>query len=223
MIGKKSDSGRDRGLGLMALVFAGAISASSADNGNEHGRNQLVGSWELNVDRSPLPPVKSMFTYISDGTLVETGSLATRGPSHGAWEQLTKHQYAVTHVFFRFDPTGTFLGTQRINETVDMAEDGESYSSVAISYLYDTAGNLVVGGLRATITATRIHVEPTRPVDRKDGISFAQAIAGERSRQPESDSVLTAGPGSRYRPSTGPAASIRTRPRTGTSTLLPYP
>ena len=160
MIGKKTILGVIALLALTALVFAGAISASSKDGGNEHGRNQLVGSWELNVDRSPLPPIKSMLTCTSDGTVVETGSLATRGPSHGAWEQLTKHQYAVTHVFFRFDATGTFLGTQRINETVDMAEDGESYSSVAISYLYDTAGNLVVGGLRATITATRIHVEP---------------------------------------------------------------
>ena len=160
MIGKKTILGVIALLALTALVFAGAISASSADDGNEHGPNQLVGSWELNVDRSPLPPVKSMFTYISGGTLVETGSLSTRGPSHGAWEHLKARQYAVTHVFFRFDPTGTFIGTQRINETLDLAEDGESYTAVAISYLYDTAGNLVVGGLRATVTATRIHVEP---------------------------------------------------------------
>lgn len=159
MIGKKTILGVIALLALTALVFAGAISASSADDGNGQGPNQLVGSWELNVDRSPLPPIKSMFTYISDGTLVETGSLATRGPSHGAWEQLKNRQYAVTHIFFRFDPTGTYLGTQKINETLDLAKDGESYTSVAISYLYDTSGNLVVGGLRATITATRIHVE----------------------------------------------------------------
>ena len=37
--------------------------------------------------------------------------------------------------------------------------------AVAISNLFDTSGNLVVGGLRATITATRIHVEriPDQP------------------------------------------------------------
>ena len=145
-------------LAVAAMIAAGAISASSGEGGAQ-GANALVGSWELNVDRSPLPPIKSMFTYISDGTLVETGSLATRGPSHGAWEQLKNRQYAVTHIFFRFDPTGTYLGTQKINETLDLAKDGESYTSVAISYLYDTSGNLVVGGLRATITATRIHVE----------------------------------------------------------------
>jgi hypothetical protein len=43
---------------------------------------------------------------------------------------------------------------------VELAQDGESFTAVAISNLFDTNGNLVAGGLRATITATRIHVEP---------------------------------------------------------------
>ncbi len=62
-------------------------------------------------------------------------------------------------------PRGTYLGTQRINETVRLAPDGESYTAVAISNLFDTNGTLVVGGLRATITATRIDVEriPDQP------------------------------------------------------------
>ena len=125
-----------------------------------------MGSWELNVDRGPaLPPVKALTTYTRGGSVVGTANAVTRGPSHGAWEHVKGRLYADTHIFFRFDPTGAYLGTQRINETVQLARDGQSYTAVAISNLFDTNGNLVVGGLRATITATRIHVEriPDQP------------------------------------------------------------
>lgn len=165
-MGKKSVIGVIALLALTAMVAVGAISASSGDDGREQGANQIVGSWELTVDRGPqLPQVKGMNTYTRGHSIVGTGNLVTRGPSHGAWEHVRGRLYADTHIFFRFDPTGAYLGTQRINETVRLARDGESYTAVAISNLYDPTGRLVVGGLRATITATRIHVEriPDQP------------------------------------------------------------
>lgn len=151
---------------LAAVVAAGAISASTGGAGREQNASQLVGSWELSVDRGPvLPPVKAMATFTRDGSLVNTANLATRGPAHGTWEHVKARLYASSHIFFRFDATGAYLGTQRINETVRLAPDGESYTAVAISNLFDPDGILVVGGLRATITATRIHVEriPEQP------------------------------------------------------------
>jgi hypothetical protein len=109
--------------------------------------------------------VKGLTTYTRGHSLIGTGNLLTRGPSHGAWEYLGGRLYADTQVFFRFDPAGAFLGTQRINENVRLAPDGDSYTAVAISNLFDTNGNLVVGGLRATVTATRIHIDriPDQP------------------------------------------------------------
>ena len=166
MIGKRSVVGVIVLLALAAMVAAGAISASSGDDDGGHGANQLIGSWELTVDRGPvLPPVKALTTYTRGHSSVGTANLLTRGPSHGTWERVRGRLYADTHTFFRFDSTGTYLGTQSINQAIRLAPDGESYTSVAISYLYDTNGNLVVGGLRANITATRIHVEriPDQP------------------------------------------------------------
>jgi hypothetical protein len=166
MIGKKSVVSAIALLALTTMVAAGAISASSGDDDRGQGASRIVGSWELNVDRGPvLPPVKALTTYTRGGSVVGTANAVTRGPSHGAWEHVKGRLYADTHIFFRFDPTGAYLGTQRINETVQLARDGQSYTAVAISNLFDTNGNLVVGGLRATITATRIHVEriPDQP------------------------------------------------------------
>ena len=153
-------------IAVAAMVAAGAIYASSGDDGRSQGANPIIGSWEVTVDRGPqLPPVKGLTTFTRGHSLIGTGNTLVRGPSHGAWEHVSGRLYADTQVFFRFDPTGTFLGTQRINENVRLAPDGDSFTTVSISNLFDPNGNLVVGGLRATVTATRIHIDriPDQP------------------------------------------------------------
>ena len=153
-------------IAVAAMVAAGAIYASSGDDGRSQGANPIIGSWEVTVDRGPqLPPVKGLTTFTRGHSLIGTGNTLVRGPSHGAWEHVSGRLYADTHVFFRFDPTGTFLGTQRINENVRLAPDGDSFTTVSISNLFDPNGNLVVGGLRATVTGTRIHIDriPDQP------------------------------------------------------------
>jgi len=141
-------------IAVTALATTGAISATAADD--DSSANELVGSWQLTVNRGPqLPPVKGLTTYTQGHSLIGTANVVVRGPAHGVSGRL----YADTHIFFRFDPTGTFLGTQKIRETVQLAHDGDSYAAVAISDQFDPNGNLVASGLRATITATRIKVE----------------------------------------------------------------
>lgn len=145
-------------IAVTALATTGAISATAADD--DSSANELVGSWQLTVNRGPqLPPVKGLTTYTQGHSLIGTANVVVRGPAHGTWERVSGRLYADTHIFFRFDPTGTFLGTQKIRETVQLAQDGDSYKAVAISDQFDSNGNLVASGLRATITATRIKVE----------------------------------------------------------------
>jgi hypothetical protein len=145
-------------IAVAALATTGAISATAADD--DSSANELVGSWQLTVNRGPqLPPVKGLTTYTQGHSLIGTANVVVRGPAHGTWERVSGRLYADTHIFFRFDPTGTFLGTQKIRETVQLAQDGDSYKAVAISDQFDPNGTLIASGLRATITATRIKVE----------------------------------------------------------------
>jgi hypothetical protein len=145
-------------IAVAALTTTGAISASAADD--DSSANELVGSWQLNVNRGPvLPPVRGLTTYTRGGSLIGTANTVVRGPAHGTWEHVSGRLYADTHIFFRFDASGTSIGTQKIKENVQLSQDGDSYTAVAISDLFDPNGNLVTGGLRATITATRIKVE----------------------------------------------------------------
>jgi hypothetical protein len=153
-------------LGLIALTAMIATGAISASAGKQSTGNQLVGSWAVTVDRSPLPPLQSLQTYTGGRSLVETAStVGIRGPGHGTWQHTGGLTYAVTHWFFRFDPMGAYIGTQQINSTLRLAPDGVSFTGVAISTLRDPAGNVVLVGLRATVAGKRIDVEriPDQP------------------------------------------------------------
>jgi hypothetical protein len=150
-------------IALTAMIATGAISASA---GKQSSGNQLAGSWAVSVDRPPLPPLQSLQTFTGAGSVVETANtVGVRGPGHGTWQHTGGRTYATTHWFFRFDPTGAYIGTQQINHNLELAPDGESFTGVAISTLRDPAGNVVASGLRATISAERIDVEriPDQP------------------------------------------------------------
>jgi hypothetical protein len=144
----------------VGVIAAGAVSAARADD--EPRSRALVGTWDVTLQLPGAPPARVLATYNDDGTTVESAaaSPATRGSSHGAWERIGRDLFSVTRIFFRFNPqTGAFLGTTKVNASVRVASDGESFEAVSISELRDPAGALIVGGLRGTATAMRVHVE----------------------------------------------------------------
>lgn len=96
--------------------------------------------------------------------MVETGnSGAARSAAHGAWQRVGAHTYAVTMVFFRYDPAnGAYLGTVKLRRQIELAPDGQSFTGVSVGELRDPAGNLLPGSntRRDTEVGQRINVEP---------------------------------------------------------------
>jgi hypothetical protein len=129
--------------------------------------NTVEGSWRITVTRLNPPPggpatFESLMTFAGGGGLVETSSTGTtrRGPAHGVWERVAGRTYATTMVLFRFDPaTGAYLGTQRVDRTMQLSEDGQSFEAVSLGTQFDPLGSVVLGGLRATETGQRIQLE----------------------------------------------------------------
>ena len=114
-----------------AMLAAGAVSAADGgDSPEQSSGNQLVGTWIVTVNRAaPLPPLTSLSVFTPDGSVVEMASewQAGRSASYGSWERLERRFYASTMIFFRFNPqTGEYLGTQKINRTIELAQDGQS-------------------------------------------------------------------------------------------------
>jgi hypothetical protein len=169
MARKRSIVGAIALVALTVVVAAGAMSAPAARSDSEHGSaHALVGSWDVTLTLPGLPPGRVLATFDGDGGTVESANAAPalRGASYGVWERIERRLFAVTRVFFRFNPqTGAYLGTQKVNATVRVASDGETFTAVSVSELRDPAGNVVLAGLRGTAVGTRIHVEqiPDQP------------------------------------------------------------
>jgi hypothetical protein len=154
---------------LSAVVATAAVSASAAKSPPKASPAYgLVGTWDVTLTIPGQPPGRVLATFGGDGTTVESAAVpgTLRGASHGAWERIEPYLFSVTRVFFRFNPqNGAFLGTQKVNATVRVAQDRETFSAVSISEQRDPAGNLIVGGLPGTAQGVRLHVEqiPDRP------------------------------------------------------------
>ncbi len=150
-------------LALLIMVATAAVSASAAKNPPKVSAGYaIVGTWDVALFFPGQPPGRVLATFASDGTTVESPAVpaSVRGPSHGVWERIGPYLFSVTRVFFRFNPqTGAFLGTQKVNATMRVAQDGKSFTAVSISEQRDPAGALIVGSLRSTAQGARLEVE----------------------------------------------------------------
>jgi hypothetical protein len=147
---------------VVAIALVAAVGASAGDEPGDNPGNQLAGAWLVAIDRpAPLSDLLSLQTLTRDGNYVEdsNGGATVRSTSHGAWTHLQGRLYASTMIFFRFDPaTGAYIGTQKVNRTLRLSQDGDSFTGIGVSELRDPAGNLVAT-LRAPEVGTRIEVE----------------------------------------------------------------
>ena len=156
-------------LGAGALVTAAISGGAAAGGGGEHdghGRS-LVGTWDVAVTLLDPPPGvpsvgRALATFTADGNTIETSNSppATRGPAQGVWKRAGARLYAVTRMFFRFNPqTGAYVGTATLNAEVTVAPDGETFTAQSTSELRDPAGDVVASGIRATASGRRMQVE----------------------------------------------------------------
>lgn len=126
----------------LAVWVAGSAGASSGDAGN-----QLAGTWSVTVNRpAPLPPLTSLQVFTSDGSVIEMANewQATRTASYGSWERIEARLYASTMVFFRFDPqTGAHVATQKIDRTIQLSDDGQTFTHAGRATIFDPSGNVV--------------------------------------------------------------------------------
>jgi hypothetical protein len=78
---------------------------------------------------------------------------------YGSWERIKGRLYAATGIHFRFDPqTGAYLGTRKVDRTIELSQDGQSFSAIARATTYDANGN-VLGVGTATSAGTRISID----------------------------------------------------------------
>jgi hypothetical protein len=158
-----------RRLGLSTAVaitaVAGAFAAStlSAAPAKTANNNRLAGTWAATVVRpAPLPPLRSLQVINDDGTAIEMSNEppTTRSPLFSTWKRIEGRLYAATGLHFIFNQqTGEFLGTRKINRTIELSNDGQTFEAVARVTTFDPSGNVIGQGV-ATGSGQRIQLEP---------------------------------------------------------------
>ncbi len=137
-------------------------------------RQNIEGVWRTMVtprncqtgDPIPnVPPIRGLFTFHQGGTMAEYGiapgqSPALRSPGHGVWEQRRGlSDYSFAFIFYRYDASGIFIGSQKITATLRLGTNsvgtsGNVFTTNSAIEVFDAGDNLIGTGC-ATAVGTR--------------------------------------------------------------------
>jgi hypothetical protein len=124
---------------------------------------RLVGVWDVSVTLRDCVSDKALATfpamnqYAADGSQLEFGvnmSPASRYPSLGTWRFAGLHKFASAFSFFRFNPDGSYAGTQEVTRTITLSNDANRFTTIASVSIYDPQHHLGKSGC-ATEAAKR--------------------------------------------------------------------
>jgi hypothetical protein len=152
-------------LAVVAAVIG--VAAGTATGSPSSHANELAGTWVVTIQRPPpLRPITVYQAWTSDGTSLSYSGNGTLGDSpagrsneFGAWERVEGRLYASSGSYLRFDTqTGAHIGSTRIDRTIRLSDDGESFAVVARIRVLDLDGNVIATNLVHT-TGERMQIE----------------------------------------------------------------
>ena len=136
----------------------------SVEKQTERSQRNIVGVFRTRVTQrncqtgNPIGTFQGLVTFNEGGTMAETStalSPALRTPGHGVWRREPGfQQYSFAFTFLRFNPDGTFFGTQVIRQSLTLVPGGNQYNATGFVEAYNASGNLLGTGC-ATSVGTR--------------------------------------------------------------------
>lgn len=148
---------------VLAMTPAYSLHAQS-----EQAGTGLQGTWWVQLTQYDCanpditrPPFVSLLAFARGGTMSETTANAAfqpgqRSSGYGTWKQTSDGSYSSSDLAFILFTGGLFTqGTQRIDHSIALADDGSQFSDVAIVQFFDIHGTLLVQGC-ARAVGTRI-------------------------------------------------------------------
>jgi hypothetical protein len=148
--------------GLMTLLTCTFL-ATSAIAGSQSPREsggRLVGFFEsevtiTNCNGVVLKTLEAYEQFNQGGTLTSVDNQPLRSPGIGTWQYNGGGSYSAPFESFSFNTDGTPAGESKFTRDIQLAADGNSYTSVVTVEIFDVNGNLIAT-LCATEVATRV-------------------------------------------------------------------
>ena len=126
------------------------------------GSASIVGLWDVQFSSQNVLFDEGYDQFHSDGTeiLNDVPNPAFGNVCLGVFSQTGPRTYALHHVYWNFDSTGTLAGRGIWDSTITIDASGNSYSGTWNMKNYDLGGNLITSGplapISGTLQATRI-------------------------------------------------------------------
>ena len=143
------------------LAPAQELNLENAEHSN--GNKAIEGTWQVQVtirnclSGDPIATFPSLVTYGGGGRVIATTSSispALNSPGQGFWEYVGDQHYTGGYMFFRFNASGTFIGTQKIAQEIEYDRALDQLNITATFEVLDPNGNVVGTGC-VTAVGTR--------------------------------------------------------------------
>ena len=152
--------GRSMTIALLALTAVVSPSPVLGADTKEAQGGTIVGTWFTQVTRrdcstgAELLSFPAINAFTRGGTLIDTTTAATptgRSGGLGYWEKTGNGTYTAVSVAFLFNPSGVFIGTQKLTQAIELGGDRGQFTSTASNEVFDTNGVRTVLGCATAV------------------------------------------------------------------------
>ena len=132
---------------------------------DDHERT-IIGVWRMALTTvncqtgDVVRTIPGLWTFHEGGTMSEFSSApglspAMRGSGHGVWQREPGWQdYSLTFIFYRYDASGVFTGSQRAKIALKLGASGDEFTATSAIEGLDANGNVIFTAC-GTPTGTR--------------------------------------------------------------------
>lgn len=112
----------------------------------------IVGTWSVQValvncdtGQELGPTFPALNTFLADGSMLSEPSAnpALLRTGHGVWSYAGGRQFTNTVVFFRYNPDGSYAGTQTVRREIAVSRDAHAFTARDTATIADPGGTVV--------------------------------------------------------------------------------
>jgi len=116
----------------------------------------IIGVWRMALTTvncqtgDVIRTIPGLWTFHQGGTMSEFASApglspALRGSGHGVWQREHGWQdYSLTFIFYRYDASGAFTGSQRAKIALKLGASGDEFTATSAIEILDASDNVIV-------------------------------------------------------------------------------
>ena len=146
---------------LSLLMIGGAAHVLVTAQRNENPDRGIEGTWITTVTQrncatgAAIRTFQGVLTFNKGGTLVGDSTVvspALKTPSFGVWRRENGwRDYSFAFMFYRFNPDGSFAGSQKVRQSLVLGESGDDFTTTGTLEVFDDAGNAIASSCATSV------------------------------------------------------------------------